>query len=156
MYLGQNFHLWVYFSSAPCVKISKTCRQPEANSVAWHCTRTALANPKYQPPVTASSRTDLEHLADSWFKIQLLSCSKWSSPCEKISQTCGELRGWYHGGCFYAKVLPTEEKNSSPHLRILENRRFTDGVIIISRISPLFSAPSFLKISITWSEPRSR
>ncbi len=48
------------------------------------------------------------------------------------------------------------KNNSSPRPRILENRCFTDGGIIISRISPLFSAASFLNISITCSEPRSR
>ncbi len=112
--------------------------------------------PKYQLSVAASSGTGLELLEDNLFKIQLLSCLKWSSPCEKKSQTCGALRGCYCGGCFYAIVLPTEKNYSSPRLRILENRNFTDGGIIISRISPLFSAASFLKISITCSESRSR
>ncbi len=46
--------------------------------------------------------------------------------------------------------------NSSPRPRILENRCCTDGGIIISKISPLFSAASFLKISLTCSEPRIR
>ncbi len=48
------------------------------------------------------------------------------------------------------------KNNSSSRPSILENRYFTDGGTIISRISPLFSAASFLKISITCSEPRSR
>ncbi len=30
-----------------------------------------------------------------------------SSLCEKLSQTCGELRSCYCGVCFYAIVLPT-------------------------------------------------
>ncbi len=48
------------------------------------------------------------------------------------------------------------KNNSSSRPRILENRCFTDGGIIISRISALFSAASLLKISLTCSEPRSR
>ncbi len=41
--------------------------------------------------------------------VQILACacSKFSSLCEKISQTCGELRTCYCGVCFYAIVLPT-------------------------------------------------
>ncbi len=48
------------------------------------------------------------------------------------------------------------KNNSSPRPRILENLCFKDGGIIISTISPLISAASFLKISITCREPRSR
>ncbi len=48
------------------------------------------------------------------------------------------------------------KNNRYSRARILENRCFTDGGIIRSRISPLFSVASFLKISITCSEPRSR
>ncbi len=112
--------------------------------------------PKYQLWVTASSGTDLELLGGQLIQISASELLKMELTLwEDISNMrwAQKLLMWRLLLC---NSTTNWKNNSSLRLRILENRCFTDGGTIISRISPLFSAASFLKISITCSEPSSR
>ncbi len=96
------------FSAASFLKISKTCSEPRSRQYGVALYPTVLPNPVISAlSVTVSSRTDHELFAKKLSKFQLLRDSKLRSLCEKISQTCGELRSCYCGVCFYTIVLPT-------------------------------------------------
>ncbi len=134
-------------------RLVKHAGSPVANSVAWHYTRTALPNPALSHRVVGNWLGSfggqlIQISASVLLKMEL---TLW----EDISNIRGaqKLLMWRLLRC---NSTTKWKNNSSSRPRILENRCFTDGGIIISRISPLFSSASFLKISITCSEPRSR
>ncbi len=142
MYLGPKFHLWVYFLLHLVWRLVKHADSPEANNVAWHCTRTALLNPQ----IPALSH----RVVGNWFGTfggQLIqnSASELLKMELTLWQDISNMR-WAQRLILWQLLLcqtvTNWKNNSSPYLLILENRCFTDGGIIISRISPLFSTAS--------------
>ncbi len=116
-------------------RLVKHAGSREANSVAWHCTRAALPNP--QMPALS------HRVVGNWlgtFGGQLIQIS--ASELLKMGLTLWEdisnMR-WAQKLLMWRLLLCNSttnwKNNSSPRLRILENRSFTVGGIIISRMN---------------------